>query len=25
VVVFLMVWFVGITYLDIFKPVHIVP
>ncbi len=25
VVVFLMVWFVGITYLDIFKPVHVVP
>jgi len=25
VVVFLMVWFVGITYLDIFKPVHLVP
>ncbi|HXJ65250.1 MAG TPA: M50 family metallopeptidase [Actinomycetota bacterium] len=25
VVVFLMIWFVGITYLDIFKPVHVVP
>jgi membrane-associated protease RseP (regulator of RpoE activity) len=25
VVIFLMVWFVSITYLDIFKPIHITP
>ncbi len=25
VVVFLMVWFVSITYLDIVKPIHIAP